>query len=236
MENLNSSEEQNSQIRVLDSIKSGDLKMRPKWLFATQTFLGVFAIVVIMLTLLYLASFIIFFCKQTGIWVGPWYGARGWYIFFRSLPWLLIIFLLVFIGLLELLVRRYSFLYSRPILYSILAILLIVVLGGYIVAISTPLHSRMSMYIEDHRLPPMGMMYRSYRREQVLGAYRGQIIEIGPRGFVLDIGSNNLIHVGLNRNTRVPSGAVFSTNTTVVVIGDQVGNEIRAFGVEPIQE
>jgi hypothetical protein len=152
------------------------------------------------------------------------------------LPWLLIIFLLVFFVLLEALARRYSFLYKRPILFSVLALLAIILFGGYLVAIATPLHSRMSMYIEGHRLPPMGMMYRSYRQQQVLGAYRGEIIEIGPRGFVLDIGSNNLVRVGLNRNTRIPPGAVFSTNTTVVVIGDQMGNEIRAFGIEPIQE
>lgn len=236
MENSNNTEEKNSHIRVLDSIKSGDLKMRPKWIFATQTFLGIFAIVIILLTLLYLASFIIFFCKQTGIWVGPRYGVEGWYVFFRSLPWLLIVFLLVFIGLLEFLVRRYSFLYSRPILYSILAILVFIVLGGYIVAIATPFHSRMSMYTENHRLSPMGMMYRSYRQERVFGEYIGKIIEINRRSFVIDIGSNNLVRVGLNRNTRIPSDAVFSTNTMVVVIGDQVGNEIRAFGIKPIQE
>ena len=94
--------------QIVETIRSGGVKMRPKWHFALKTILALTGAVILLLTLIYIASFAIFMLRQTGVLFAPTFGFRGGYVFLRSLPWLLISLLVVFIVVLEILVRHYS--------------------------------------------------------------------------------------------------------------------------------
>ena len=78
-----------------------------------------------------------FALRQTGVLFVPGFGSEGFGTFFMSLPWVLIALSVSFIALLEILIRRYSFAYSRPYAYSSLGVILLVVLGGIAIGYSS---------------------------------------------------------------------------------------------------
>ena len=110
---INGNQEKSIKNKVLEAIKSGQVKMRPRWYFILKTILVALGIVMIFLTLLYLISFIIFILRITGIWFAPAFGFEGYGIFLFSLPWLLVIISVLFAIILEVLVKRYSFAYRH---------------------------------------------------------------------------------------------------------------------------
>ncbi|MBU4141685.1 hypothetical protein KKE99_02325, partial [Patescibacteria group bacterium] len=81
---------------ILSVIKSGQVKMRPRWHFVLKTALAAFGVIILVLTVLYLASFIIFVLRQTGVLFVPAFGLQGWFAFFTNLPIFLIGLLIVF--------------------------------------------------------------------------------------------------------------------------------------------
>ena len=136
----NQDEAKKAKQKMLDAIQSGDVKMEPKWHFVLKTTLLIIGGVLALLLVLYLASFVFFVLRQTGLWYAPTFGIAGWYSFFRSLPWILIIFLIVFMVILGVLVKRYSFVYERPAMYLFIGIVAFVALGGFLIS-ATPLSS-----------------------------------------------------------------------------------------------
>ncbi len=146
---------------MVAAIKSGQIKMRPRWHFAVRAALLASGIVLFSLALLYLASFIVFILHQTGLWRAPGFGLRGLRVFLFSLPWLLLAVALIFLVILEFLVRRYAFAYGRPLFYSVIAIVLLVLAGALAVA-QTSFHRGLFRQAEENRLPWVGPLYRAY--------------------------------------------------------------------------
>ena len=80
---------------VLEKIKSGQVKMRPKAHFVLKTALVALGFILIILFVLYLISFIVFTLRMSGIWFAPGFGLYGIKIFLFSLPWLLILIAII---------------------------------------------------------------------------------------------------------------------------------------------
>ncbi len=220
--------------QIAEAIKAGRVKMRPRWYFVLRGTLAVLGGVLIALLLLFLVSMIIFMLRQTGTGFAPAFGARGWFIFFRSLPWLLIVFSLIFIGLLELLTRQYSFAYRRPLLYSAVGIIVLVVGGGFLVA-GTPLHRQVSRYVLVHHLPIGEGIYRGIRQRQFDNVYPGVIVATTTEGMQLFSRRGDLFTIIVTPETRIADEGGFMPDQSVVVFGERVASDtIRAFGVRLI--
>ena len=149
---------------VLKAIQGGQVKMRPKWQFITKAALMLLGVVLVALTTLYLVSFIVFILRQTGVLFVPAFGPGAFGVFFMSLPWLLIALAAIFMLLLEILIKRYSFAYGRPFLYSALAVIFLGIAGGIIIG-ETPLHERFFDAAENGQLPFAGPVYEYYRQQ-----------------------------------------------------------------------
>jgi len=216
--------------RVLTAIKNGQVKMRPKWHFILKAILMAVGGIILILCILYLASFIFFVLRQTGVIFVPIFGFRGWYAFLVSIPWLLVLLLLIFIILLEILARHYSFAYRQPLLYFAIAVLLFAIIGGYIVA-TTHFHDRMFRYSQRHKLPFAGQMYRGYGEQRFKNIHRGIITEITRDGFIMENRRGETLTIIITRLTRLPLGADFSKGDMVVVFGDRENKTVRAIGI-----
>lgn len=221
--------------QVQDAIHSGRVKMRPKWHFALRAALAGIGGVMVGFTLLYLVSFVLFVLRHNGVLFVPMFGFFGWYAFFVSLPWLLIFFLVLFVVVLEVLVHRYAFAYRRPLLYSALAIAILAVLGGQLVAV-TPLHRRMFISAQHGGLPVAGRFYRHYGRPHSRNIHPGVISELTPQGFVMQNRLGESLTVILTRRTRLPLGADFFAGDGVVVFGDRDDHTVHALGVRKVRE
>lgn len=220
---------------ILDTIKSGHVEMRPKWHFVLKAALAALGAVIILLTIFYLASFIIFVLRQTGVLFVPAFGLPGWFAFFTHLPIFLIFLLIIFLIVLELLVRHYAFAYRRPLLYSALGILILITIGGIVLA-NTSLHRDLSRGAKKNQGSFAGGFYRQFDQQNFRDVHRGAIIEFIGNGFEIKNRREETLMIIVTPQTRLPYGADFSIGDIVVVFGDRDGDIVRAFGIQEVGE
>jgi hypothetical protein len=207
--------------KVLHSIESGKLTMRPRWYFVLMSALYAAGGVLLGLALLYVSSFIVFAMNRSGLWFAPGFGPRAFAPFLLSLPWIMIAVAVLFIVLLEVVVRKYSFGFRTPLLYSALAIILIAVVGGFFIA-QTPLHERYS-----------GRLYRTAgpKPENIRPCVIEAVTDIG---FVCINPDGERIAVAVSPDTRLPQGEVLVRGAAVVVFGRGEQGLIQARGVRVV--
>ncbi len=148
--------------------------------------------------------------------------------------WHFVLLLAVFVVILEILVRRYTFVYKKPLLTSVLGIMGVVVVGGFLVTL-TPLHRSMAHFDHDGMLPPpLNGLYRQPPHLQTSDLYRGMIVAIAPDHILVSNGESTTT-VLIDPRTRLPYGNGFSTGNLVIVIGDFVATDtIHAFGIRAV--
>ncbi|MEY4747257.1 MAG: hypothetical protein RLZZ416_306 [Candidatus Parcubacteria bacterium] len=223
---------------VMEAIAEGRVRMRPRWHFLIYSAFGVVGVAIVSLLLVYVASLAVFFMRESGALFTPSFGMRGWFVLLRGLPWILITLVLVFIALLQLLARRYRFVYQKPLIASLIVIVSIVFLGGWAVG-ESPLHRQLADGAHHGNLPPpAGFLYGTgLRPPREKELYHGVIARILPEGFILADFKDATSTVLISRGTRLPFGADFEPGDFVVVIGDETSTDtIRAFGIREVRE
>jgi len=138
---------------IIDKIKKGEIKMKPKIYFLLKTLLVVLGAIIALLFVLYLISFILFSVREV----------RGPIPMLFALPWLLVFLSVILIIVLEVLAHYFSFVYRRPVLYTVLAIIVLVFLGSLLIN-RTRMHPMLFERAEKGQLPIMGHMYHGYGR------------------------------------------------------------------------
>ena len=217
---------------LIDKIKTGEVDMKPKWHFVLRGMLLLTGIVTVVLSAVYLLSFIFFVLHRSGVIFVPGFGLRGVWVFLTSFPWLLVVVVGIFLAVLYVLVKRYAFSYQRPFVYSMLGVALVVVIGSLLVQ-ETMLHDRLEAYTKERPLPGIGKLYREpleSRRENIAA---GTIIAITATGFMLETPRGEVVTVEVSKRTRQQPGATYQVGDTVRVFGDRVtATELRAFGIK----
>jgi hypothetical protein len=236
LEHKNNNEEQKMERDVMQEITSGKVKMRPRWQFVlTATLLGVGAVIVL-LTLLYLVSFILFELHESGAWFVPNFGVPGWFAFFHRLPWVLIGFVALFVLVLEVLVRRYAFAYQRPLLASALWIMGIVLTGGAVIS-ATHFQNQLFNVARRSGLPLIGGMYSRFGVPRFDDIRRGQILLISSDTLLIQDDDGDTSTIVITPGTRLPLGDGFSVGDTVVVFGPPgINGIVPAFGIQRVVE
>lgn len=215
--------------KILEAIKSGSVKMKPKWQFVLTGVLFVVGVILILSTLLLLTSFIFFSVNRSGISLGPAFGPRGIIIFLKYLPWALIGLSIIFVIILEILVRRYSFGYRKPLLFSLVAILLIVITGGIAAA---PLHKEPFKRANENKLPFAGPIYRGFEPRNFRDVNKGEITEMFENGFRIKNADGEELKAFLPEQILPQFKNDFKLGDNIVIFGRRNFNEIQAFGVK----
>jgi hypothetical protein len=218
---------------ILEKIKDEDVKMKPKAHFVLKSVLYIVASSVVFLFIVYLSSFIVFFSKMHGVEHAPGFGLVGLQIFLTSLPWLLVLGVLLLIVVLELLVRHFEFGYRKPILYSLFAVVLIVSLGSGVLA-KTSFHNSLHERSLEHRLPVGAGLYEGYIQRQQGNIFRGEVEEVHEHGFELESHFDEELFVEIDESTRIRPPGEVEEDDLVVVIGKRIGDKIIAKGVQII--
>lgn len=219
---------------IIEKIKKGEIKMKPKWHFALKTLLVILSTIVASLFILYLISFIFFSLRLSGLWYLPKFGFRGLGPLLFSLPWLLLLSAILLIVVLEILVRRFSFVYRRPILYTVLGIIILVLLGGFLIN-KTHMHPALFQRAEKGHLPIVGPMYRGYGMPNLEDVHRGVVSEITDDGFVLQDQNGQLFTVSTS-STRFPFKQKIQKDDAVIVLGKAENDSIKAVGVRVVDD
>lgn len=199
---------QASENQIIDAIKKGNAKMRPRWYFVVQGILIVFACLMTFFLLILAISFIVFALQQNGGLLATGFGLTGWAVFFHALPWSVILLSLALVLILLVLLKRYSFIYHQPSLYILLVLIIVIALGSFFIE-AINFHHR----IEENDIPGIETVYQ-YETTPQNYIYRGEIVELAPNGFVLENA------IGETSTFQVASSAVL--NLSLFKIGDFV--------------
>lgn len=221
----------------MDFIESGRVKMRPKWRYVLEALLWFFGTLAAVAGTLYLASLIFFVLSHSGMRFLPMFGFPGIMEMLVSFPWLILTGAVCFIILLEIFVRRYSFAWRYPLLYSAIGLLCLAVFGGLIVA-QTPLHRNLRQSGGQPLLPPpFGQMRPFYENLDRAGR---QAVNIGiisgktPGGFILQEKRGSAVTVIISANTRLPKKAELNAGDAVAVFGKKIGDAVNAIEIKLI--
>ncbi|MBI4143042.1 hypothetical protein HY480_04165 [Candidatus Uhrbacteria bacterium] len=220
---------------VLARIQSGQTRMRPKWHFLLRTTLAAVGAALLVLAILYLVSFVFSMLRYTGAWFAPSFGVRGVGILLSTVPWILVLLAIVFIIVLEVLVQRYAFAYRKPLLYSVLGILAVVMLSGLAVA-RTRLHPAFAAFAEERRIPGAGPFYRRYHAARSRNVHVGVVIARTDDGFRMRNRKDEELTIIVERAMRRADAGAIDIGIPVVVFGERDDGVVRAFGVRRITE
>ncbi len=224
---------------VMDAIRKGRVQMRPRWHFFLLSALVTTGILILLLTLLYIVSLSVFYLRDNGALFAPSFGMRGWFSLLHSIPWLLVVLIVVFLVSLEILARRFAFVYRKPLIASVCVIVMLVLAGGIALA-ATSFHRRMEFFARHNELPALlSFAYGSgLRPPPPPDAYYGTIASLTKDGFILyDENRSSTTTVIVTARTRLPYGANFDIGERVLMIGDQVATgTVEAFGVREADE
>lgn len=222
------------QDNVLAAIEAGRVHMRPRWQFVLKAILLAVGLVLAALAVLFVGSFIVFMLQQNGAWFAPAFGGPGIKELFVALPLAFILVTIIFIILLQILIRRYAISYGKPALYSVIGIAAFVVVGSFLVA-QSHFHEGLFIQARDRNLPIAGGFYREFGAPHADRIVAGTIVEKIDNGFIIEDPRDQQFTIVITSETQFPNDTEFDLGDDVVVLGDQNGAVIEADGVRTFE-
>ena len=221
--------------QVLKKIKDDNIRMRPKIDFVLRSILFAGGIILTLGLTLYLASFIIFVLRINGILALPGFGFRGYGALLLSLPWLLILLTAILVIVLELLGRHFSFVYRRPLLYSVFGIILFVIVSSVAVA-GTSVHHKVWEFTAEYRVPFGPAFYERYGggERPFRSGTIGTIVEIKDSELVIENTAGELFLVSTSTKTRFPREEILVVGDKIIILGKREGSAVEALGIRKI--
>lgn len=220
----------NLQKDILNKIKAGEIGMVPKWHFVLRGVLWATATVVVALIAIYLLSFVMFVLNESGLVFAPLFGWSGIVLFIVRSPWLIIAAVGLFLIALYMLVSHYSFSYQKPLVYSMIGLVLGVIAISSLIQ-ATNFHNRAGDFAERHGIPGLTPLYRDIGEHPPRDVTRGTISALGDTTFILTTENGDTYTVVLTERTKLPQHIKLTEGDAVFVFGPQKENNINAFGV-----
>jgi len=219
---------------ILDKISCGDVEMKPKSYFVIRGVLWASTIVIGFLIAVFAFSFILFVLRGNGFTPLMEFGFAGLPVILRFIPWEFVVLIPLLLIVLERLSKHFAFVYKRPLVYSILGALLLVVLGGVLIS-QTGIHEKLVNRAFDGRLPIAGPMYKHFGEAQFgESVHVGKIKEINEKGFKIESRDGTSFDVLVSDSTRV-GGFDISVDSMVMLLGSvEDDGTISALGVRPV--
>jgi len=232
---MNDQQQKSIKDTVLGKIKSREVKMRPQYYFVLKTALVILSIFFVALFVLYLVSLIAFILRASGIWFLPGLGFSGMKVFLTSLPWVLILIAVASIVVLEMFAKRFTFVYRRPIFYSIFIIIIFVILGSFIIE-KTRFHSDLFWKAKENSLPVAGKLYRDFDVNKFKEVHRGAILEITEDGFYLEKPDGQTLNIVITSDTKLLFKKEIEKGNQAVVMGKECNGVIYALVVKKVND
>ncbi len=217
---------------LIQKIKAEHISMRPRWHFVLKAFLLVAGAILAALIAVYLLSFVIFTLHRSGVLFAPQFGWHGVMMLVVSSPWLLLGMLGIFLLLLYVLVSKYSFSYQKPLVYSIVGVVLFVIVVSSLIQYYG-FHERVQAFADRHNVPGLRPLYNDPADRRPAGVERGTIKAMTSSGFVLETDESEVLNIVINERTKLPPLNKLVIGDEVLVFGDRSQDSITAFGIKP---
>lgn len=219
---------------LLNKIKKGELKKHSKLYFVFKGFVYGLGLVLVIAFSVSLGSFIIFSLRASGALFLPRFGFLGLRIFLSSFPWLLVLIVFILVLLIGWLVKKSPVVYRKPLLYSILAILILVLFGSFVFE-RTRFHTALFKKAQDYKLPLIGSAYRGCCLKPIKNTYIGKVTGLAENGFHFKTRQGDF-NVVFSKKTYFPFGRDIKIGDLLIVMGERQNSKILAFGIRRIED
>lgn len=218
--------------KILEKIKEGKVRMRPKIYFILKTisFFGLFVLFLFFSFLFF--SFIHFYLISSGLWYLPQFGIKGFFVFLKYLPWTLIFFALFLFLILEIFTRKISF--KWPILFSILGMIILLMVGSFLISKSN-IHPNILLKAKEGRVSPfLSPIYLKYGMPKFKDFHRGVIEKISTSSVFIRKANDEVLEVKLEK--LLPSPEKIEEGDSIVIFGKKENGKIRGKGIKKISD
>ena len=168
--------------------------------------------------------------KASGLWFMPGFGLNGIGILFRSLPYFLIILALALIIFSEFFAEHFAFVYKRPMIYSLSAIVLIVIISAMATS-QTSMHAGIFQRARENNLPIIKPFYEQASNIRPENMHAGIILDINELDFNIQTLSGQNLRVIPCKNGKGKTPKILSTGERVVIIGPVKNNTIDCLNI-----
>ncbi len=225
--------------KILEKIKSGEIKMHSRTYFLIHTVLLIFSLIIIFFVGWFLISILFFLFNKTGAWHLSIFGIKGFLVFLSSFSWIIIISGLAFLVIFEVMLRKFPIGYRSSLLYSVIFLLAVVLIGNTTIH-ATGLNNKLHNFLQKKKIPVVEKIYELQGEFLKKNMVSGYIEEITPDGFILNDSEKGSVKVKTNSSTKFPSGHDLKIGEEVYVgVGKTdggKGEEVTALGVEKMDE
>lgn len=220
--------------KLLQQIQNGKAKMLPKAFFTAKSAVTVLEWVLLGGLAVFFISFAIFYIRSSEYAMLPAFGYWGNRALLSYFPWLTSGLALIMLLFLAYLVFQKNFASQKPALYTLLAVLLIIISGGFVLA-NTPLHQGLQNSAQKGRLPLMGRMYSGSGSVSGHNLFIGTVRNLRTGQFELIQEDNITRDVIFNNNTRWPHGNI-KEGQAIAIMGSLQNGKIEAWGISPLEQ
>jgi hypothetical protein len=224
--------------RVLENIESKNVTMRSKAHFRLAAIALILVALLTLVVSIFLCTFILFSVRISGHEPLLSLGARGLVFFLQLFPWTFLLVDILLIGILEWMLRKFPFGYKRPVLYTILGLLVITISVSVFIDRATGFNEALLRRADEHHLPSLfGDLYEhaGHPQRSQNGVCKCTITSIN--GNVLsaeDRDINKVIPLIIILPANDPQLSTLHVGDTILVAGDIASGTIRAFGIRPL--
>lgn len=225
----------NIKNNVIHKIKAGEVQMVPRWQFALKALLLALSVIIVGMLAVYFLSFVLFVFHETGVWFAPGFGLAGLLFFILASPWILILLVGIFLLILYFLVTHYSFSYRKPLVYSLMGVVLFVIAASSFIQYTT-IHARINAFAERHEVPGLAPLYRGVTKDRPGSLVVGTIAAIDQAEIRLTTEQRGVVEIVLSSHTKLPPHKPLAVGDAVMVFGNFEGDDLIAFGVRYVTD
>lgn len=220
---------------IIHKIKAGEVQMVPRWQFVLKALLLALSVIIVGMLSVYCLSFVLFALHETGVWFAPGFGLAGLLFFLMASPWMLISLVGVFLLVLYFLVTRYSFSYRKPLVYSLIGVVLFVTAVSSFIQY-TAMHARINAFAERHEVPGLAPLYRGLAKDRPGSLVVGTLVSVDQAKVEVVTDQGVVVEIALSTRTKLPPHKPLVVGDVVMVFGRFEGDDLVAFGVRYVSD
>lgn len=209
--------------------------MHSRSYFALKSLLWALAAIFFLAVAAALVVFVFYSLKLTGALALTGFGFKGMRDFLLALPLSLILITLLFIMTAAVFLKRYPVTYRRPLIYGVMALLVIISLGSAAFVASTGLRRSIYATVEYGEIPLVSGFYDAYTKAGSRRVTVGRVVRAEKGGVTVITREGEEVQAVFGPQTSIYTDRVFEAGDYVIVYGERDGGVVGAMAVERVK-
>ncbi len=211
----------------MHEVKSGRVKMKTKRYFFIKGFSLTVFTVLLSLLLIYFGSLILFVLQANDLVSVTLLGWSGWQLVLIHFPWYLVLVAICLIIMIEIMAKRLTVVYRRPLIYSLLFVTILAFFGGWLVE-----RAHVNLFLldltQEVEVPVASRLYERFSDLEIERVHQGHLVEKKAEGWLMEFDDGEIVTLdlsGIEKGRRRLSD--IDLGQRFIVIGDRLNGVIE---------